>query len=47
MQDKSSLAILIIIINGEAELLNKSYGHRADTIKKLLNIICLTTIVTI
>jgi hypothetical protein len=47
MQDKSSLTIFIIIVNGEAKLLNKSYGRRADTIKKLLNIICLTTIVTL
>jgi hypothetical protein len=47
MQDKSSLTIFIIIVNGEAELLNKCYGHRADTIMKLLNIICLPTIVTL
>jgi hypothetical protein len=33
MQDKNSLTIFIIIVNGETELLNKSYGHGADTIK--------------
>jgi len=33
MQDKDSLTIFIIIVNGETELLNKSYGHQADTIK--------------
>jgi hypothetical protein len=47
MQNKSSLTIFIIIVNREDELLNKSYGREADTIKKLLNIICLTTTVTL
>jgi len=33
MQDKDSLTIFIIIINGETELLNKSYGRGVDSIK--------------
>jgi len=47
MQDKNSLTMFIIIIDGETELLNKSYGCGVDTIKQLLNIICLTTIGTL